>query len=461
MKHLVVYFFLFVSLTSLSQNETEYTFTNKTYEIQALLEALESIYDVNFSFNPETLENVSIKLNLKNVRLKTVLEEIETLTNLHFTNYNDRYYSVKKRPFNTFCGYIKDEETGDYLEGATLYNIDTQNGQVTDSKGFFSLKADRNHTIELSFLGYKTQRINLGSIVSNDCISYKLVPKSFVLDDVVLEEYLASGITKLANGSVRIKPKNQDILSGLAEPDILQSVQLLPGIESLSETASGIYIRGGTPDQNLILWDGIKFYNSDHFFGMISAFNPYIVDEVKVSRSGVSPEYGDRVSGVIEMQTDTDIPKSTKSGIGVNMTHADGYLKLPLSDKIGLFFSARHSIKSLINTPTFKAFSEKVFQNTNIEENQDFFDFELNKEKFKFNDITAKIVMQLSDKDKVSISNLFTNNNLDYAFQNQSDFISSDRLKIANTGNSVSWQRTQNDKMSLSAKLYHSRLPIF
>ena len=82
-------------------------------------------------------------------------------------------------------------------------------------------------------------------------------------------------------------------------PDILQKIQAIPGISSINESISNINIRGGSNDQNLLLWDGIKMYHSGHFFGLISAFNPYLTDKVTLTKNGTSSQYNDGVSGTI------------------------------------------------------------------------------------------------------------------------------------------------------------------
>jgi len=130
-------------------------------------------------------------------------------------------------------------------------------------------------------------------------------------------------------------------LPGLTEPDVLQSIQLLPGVQSPTETAAGIYIRGGTPDQNLVLWDGIKIYHSGHFFGTISAFNPYITEDVKLYKSGTKARYGNRISGVIDITSDYDIPEKIEGGFGSNMTHADAYLSATIGKSSAVIISAR------------------------------------------------------------------------------------------------------------------------
>ena len=99
---------------------------------------------------------------------------------------------------------------------------------------------------------------------------------------MILYKFLTTGLIKQQDGSITLNIEDFGILPGLIEPDILQTVQALPGIKSIDETVSDINIRGGTNDQNLILWDGIKMYQSGHFFGLISAFNPHLTDKVTI-----------------------------------------------------------------------------------------------------------------------------------------------------------------------------------
>lgn len=266
-------------------------------------------------------------------------------------------------------------------------------------------------------------------------------------------------MVKTTDGAVRFSPNSVAVLAGLPEPDILQNIQLLPGIESPSETATGLYIRGGSPDQNLILWDGIKMYNSNHFFGMLSAFNPYITNNIKIYRSGAKPEYGDRIAGIIDIKTDTEIPTKLQGGIGINMTHADAYLKIPLSNKLGILVSARRSLTDILETPTFNKFADKIFQNTSISATHDEYTTDISEEKgrYYFTDFSFKIMSPISEKDYISISGIFTKNKLNYAF-NLEGFKQgfSDNLRIDNQGIRVLWKKKWHPKFSSKTELYYT-----
>jgi len=298
----------------------------------------------------------------------------------------------------------------------------------------------------------------------------KKLPKSDLtttqeLDEVILTEYLTSGITREnEDTSVLVSPQRLGILPGLTEPDVLQSIQLLPGVQSPTETASGLYIRGGTPDQNLVLWDGIKMYHSGHFFGLISAFNPYITENVKLYKSGTKAQYGNRISGVIDITSERNIPKDFEGGFGSNMTHADAYIKAPIGKSTAVVASARRSINDVFTTETFKNLAKRAFQDTKISEgNRIFEDDEVTntKDLFYFTDFTLKAIAKPNDKNTLSVSSLFTKNKLDYGFLiEQYDEASRDQLDIENKGTSLNWNYDYSRSFSQEASFYYSEFNL-
>jgi outer membrane cobalamin receptor len=285
------------------------------------------------------------------------------------------------------------------------------------------------------------------------------------LQEIIIKEFLTSGISRENDDtSILVSPKKLGILPGLTEPDVLQSIQLLPGVQSPTETAAGIYIRGGTPDQNLVLWDGIKMYHSGHFFGTISAFNPYITEDIKLYKSGTKASYGNRISGVIDITSDYDIPKEIKGGFGSNMTHADAYLKAPVGKSSAIMVSARRSINDIITTETFKNLSQRVFQDTKISEgNKVFEDDEVTntKDLFYFTDFTVKAIVKLNEKNEITTSSLFTKNKLDYGFLiEEYDEASRDQLDIGNFGTSIKWNHDYSKSLSHIVSSYYSKFDL-
>jgi outer membrane cobalamin receptor len=292
--------------------------------------------------------------------------------------------------------------------------------------------------------------------------SFDLAFDANALEEVVLvSEYLTAGFDQnKKDGSVTLNPNKLGALPGLTDPDVLQSLQLLPGISSPTESASNLHIRGGTPDQNLILYDGIKIYHQGHMFGMISPFNPYIVENVNVFRSGTKAQFGDRIAGVIDINSLDEVPKEISGGAGFNFLHADAYIKAPIQkDKVGWVFSARRSINDIANLPTFNSFSDKVFQNTKIEfVNDGVIEEELKviDDQFTFLDVNAKLIVTPDDFNKISISGLLVDNSLNYANVDFENNGTRDRLDLTNSGISAQWKYNPQGDWNLDATLHYS-----
>lgn len=253
--------------------------------------------------------------------------------------------------------------------------------------------------------------------------SRKVTKPIQALEEVQLIKYLTTGIKKTKTGETIINPDEFGILPGLIEPDILQSVKALPGVLSVDETISSLNIRGGTHDQNLILWDGIKMYQSGHFFGLISAFNPNLISNVVVSKNGTSALYGDGVSGIIDMRLDTDLNKKNTSGLGLNLIQADAFTKLKLQGNMELQLSVRRSITDIVNTPTYQQYFDRIFQDSEIDNPSGNNQNTSSNESFYFYDVSAKLLHDLSTKDKLRFSFTTIFNRLDFLENNTNNTI--------------------------------------
>ncbi|MCH7525282.1 MAG: TonB-dependent receptor plug domain-containing protein [Bacteroidetes bacterium] len=283
------------------------------------------------------------------------------------------------------------------------------------------------------------------------------------LETVLITDYLTKGISIKNDGSIKVKPQQFGILPGLIEPDVLQTLLSLPGIQSVDERISNLNIRGGTHDQNLILWDGIKMYQSGHFFGLISAFNPYLTENVLISKNGTSAIYGDGVSSVIDMQTSNTIDREFSGGAGLNMINVDAFGKIPLGKKTALLLSARRSITDLIVTPTFDQYFKRIFQDTDLTNNLGGSNFISQDERFYFYDVTAKLLYNISKKDKLRFNFLNIYNKIDYQEQsrkNDQNEILNSNLTQRNLATGIEYLRTWNPDFYTTAQLYLSNYAL-
>ncbi|MES2747068.1 MAG: Plug domain-containing protein, partial [Bacteroidota bacterium] len=206
--------------------------------------------------------------------------------------------------------------------------------------------------------------------VSDEAVTTDTI-KKYYLNEIIVEGFLASGINK-TNQKFTIYPQKVATLPGVTDADILLSLQQLPGVKSPNETASGLHVRGGTSDQNLILWDGIRLYHPGHLFGMISGINPNVEQTVNFYNKATNPKFGERISSIIDIKTSDKIVDKLKVNVGVNALNTDVYVRTPLiKEKLGLQVSGRKSYTQWLQTPTFTQLAEKVFQNTNFNDFND------------------------------------------------------------------------------------------
>ena len=306
--------------------------------------------------------------------LTSVLKKLENNYDVRFSYADELISSI----------YIQESPSYKDLETAILY-IENKTGLVFET-------------------------LNDRFIVIKDASSINKIQE---LDNVYISNLLTSGISKSNSGITIIKPKQFGILPGIIEPDILQTVQALPGILSADETVSNLNIRGGTNDQNLILWDGIKMYQSGHFFGLISAFNPYLTKRVEIVKNGTSAAYGDGISGTINIELDDTITDSIQGSLSTNLIHIKGYAKVPLSKKLTVLASARRSNTDFLKTPTYDSYTERIFQDTDLRSTIQRESTATNID-FYFYDASVKVVYDLSPRDNLRMSATTIFNKLSY-----------------------------------------------
>lgn len=284
------------------------------------------------------------------------------------------------------------------------------------------------------------------------------------LEEVVVTNYLTKGISKTNNGAIAVDAKAFDILPGLIEPDVLQIVQNLPGIISVDERISNINVRGGTNDQNLILYEGIRMYQSGHFFGLISAFNPYLSDEIRVAKNGTSALFGNGVSSTISIKNSNIVDNKFNGGLGANLLSVDGFAKIPLNKKMELQVSARRSFTDVLASTTYDAYFDRIFRDSELNASNNINTVLALDERFLFYDLNTKFLYDIDETSKLRINLLNIYNNLDYnqIFTNSNNEFQEVRstLNQVSYGFSTSYSKVINDDISASAQLYYSNYDL-
>ena len=381
-------FCLFISLFFLNGLALAQDVQKEQHPLIEVLQALETKFDISFSYADETVKDKQLVPPDDNLTLPEILNYLSTATGLEFEVLDNRFVVIKT-----------------------------------------TTTVEQEKKIE-------------------------------ILPEVVISNYLTSGIVKDNTGSVVIKPKSFGILPGLIEPDVLQTVQALPGVLSVDETVSNINVRGGTNDQNLLLWDGIKMYQSGHFFGLISAYHPYLTESVNVYKNGTSAKFGDGISSIIDMQLSNELEDEFKAGTGFNLINLGGFTKIPLSKKMELQLSSRRSVNDVIITPTYDQYFKRIFQDSDLTNNQGNNSNSVTKnERFYFYDVTTKLLYDLTKKDKLRLNFLNIYNNLNYEEQsriNDVNEVLNSQLTQRNLASGISYTRDWTNRFYTKAQVYYS-----
>ena len=220
----------------------------------------------------------------------------------------------------TISGYVQDSSNNELIIGASVIVKELQIGTVTNNYGFFSLTLlEGDYDLIFQSLGFEDQSLNF-SLDRNISVNIFLNENVESLDEVILSK-------NIEDVDVELPLLSMNILSGktirqtpvvFGESDLLKTIQLLPGVSSAGEGASGFNVRGGAADQNLILFDEAIIYNSSHLFGLFSVFNSDAIKEVKLYKGGIPSSYGGRISSVLDVyQKDGNNQKlQANGGIG-------------------------------------------------------------------------------------------------------------------------------------------------
>ncbi|MGJ8549792.1 TonB-dependent receptor plug domain-containing protein [Winogradskyella wichelsiae] len=284
------------------------------------------------------------------------------------------------------------------------------------------------------------------------------------LNEVIISNYLTKGISKINNGTIKATPKAFDILPGLIEPDVLQIVQSLPGIISVDERVSNINVRGGTNDQNLIIYEGIRMYQSGHFFGLISAFNPYLAEDITISKNGTSARFGNAVSSTIAIKNRDQLDQKNSVSIGGNLLSIDGFAKVALTEKTEIQVSARRSYTDVLVTETYDAYFNRIFRDSELNESNTTNTQLALDERFIFYDFNAKFLYDINDTSKFRLNLLTISNHLDYnqAFITSEHTLQETRSELnqESQGASANYYKLVNSNLKLSTQVYYSHYDL-
>ncbi len=341
----------------------------------------------------------------------------------------------------TLSGYIKDKESRENLIGANLYEEKNQKGTNTNDYGFYSLSLPKGEVeLVVSYIGYQADTLVI-SLTENQQLDINLSP-TVALSTVEVKARRGTNDDRL--GTIRLSAKELKGIPSLGgEADILKAIQLLPGVKFGDEGTSGFYVRGGGPDQNLILLDGIPVYNPSHLFGFISTFNPDAISNIDLIKGGFPARYGGRLSSVLDIRLKDGNKKELKGQGNLGIVASKLLLEGPISKGKGSFLvSGRRSLYELALLPA-------ALINNQGERNN-----------FSFYDLNAKLNYQLSDKDRLFATIYAGNDKLKFKSQYSGSYGEETAEEYVNWGNriaSLRWNHQFNSKLFSNINLFYNR----
>ncbi|MCE2937422.1 MAG: TonB-dependent receptor [Cyclobacteriaceae bacterium] len=271
----------------------------------------------------------------------------------------------------TLSGYIRDESTGEELIGATIQVQGTSTGTVTNAYGFYSLTLQAGtYRFVVSYVGYNPYIFEM-NLTGNQTLNFQLKQEANELEEVVVKgEAENSNVTVNQMSVARLEPKLvKELPAVLGEPDIIRSLQLLPGVTTVADGAAGFNVRGGSVDQNLILLDEGTLYNSSHLFGLFSVANPDAVKSVELFKGGIPARYGGRVSSVLDIRQREGNMKEFNGEAGIGLISARALVEGPfIKDKSSYMVAARRSYGDLF-LPLIDNTSTAYFYDLNMKTN--------------------------------------------------------------------------------------------
>lgn len=330
----------------------------------------------------------------------------------------------------TVSGYVKDNKNGEGLIGASVFVKELLTGTTTNTYGFYSLTLPKgNYTLVISSVGYRKAIKDVKLTETNQTFNVEVQEDGQELAEVIVSGKREDDNIKAIEMSVnKVDMKTiKKIPALLGEVDLVRAIQLLPGVSTVGEGATGFNVRGGSIDQNLVLLDDAPVYNSSHLFGFFSIFNPDAVKDVKLIKGGIPAQYGGRASSILDVRMKEGNAKQLEINGGIGFIFSRLSIEAPIiKNKASFIVATRRSYADVLAKP---------FLTGNNADTQ-----------FNFYDLTAKVNYNINQNNTVFVSGYFGRD----VFGNQFGF------NWGNSTLSARWNHVFSSKLFLNSTAFYS-----
>ncbi|MBT4101318.1 MAG: TonB-dependent receptor [Gemmatimonadetes bacterium] len=337
--------------------------------------------------------------------------------------------SLAQDSAGTVSGFVRDSSTGEPLIAATVIVVDQPLGTITNESGYYVLPRVPTGEITLAFtyIGFaqllRSMTITTDTNVRTDV---RLQPHAVEAEEIVIRADSMRTVETLYQkpiSQVRLQARQINAMPQVAEADLMRALQTLPGVLPLSDFSSALYVRGGTPDQNLYMIDGTDVYNPEHTFGIFSTFNTDAIKQVELSKGGFGAQYGGRLSSVLSVTNLEGNREEFEGTASVSLLSAKSTLQMPLGDRGSLSGSLR------------RTYFDQTIAKT-IDDVPDYY----------FYDGNLKAFLELSDRDQLTLSTYGGRDFLDVVFNADATDQTGFSVDWGNKTGSARWTRVITPK---------------
>ncbi|MBN2411489.1 carboxypeptidase-like regulatory domain-containing protein [candidate division KSB1 bacterium] len=422
---------LFYTLTFSQTGSVTFHFQNKT-----LREALREISEktgVRFIYNDALVEGKTINGTLSGDNVDKVLYDILPESDIAFKKIVSGKIVLYAAEKQYIKGYVYDGENGEALPYANILLEGTRTGTASNESGFFALAnpGAAPCTLSVSYIGYTPKKI---ADVSGGPDNVKVGLKKAPLETgeiSVSADREPPFVQANQPGLMHMVPERMKNLPTTGAKEIHRSMQMMPGVSGVHEKPEGLYVLGGTPDQNLVLLDGIPVYKSTHFFGLVSAFHPDAIDSVNIYLGGYPARYAGHLSGVIDYKVQSGLGRPLSFGASVDFLEANGYIRTPITSKAGLFLSVRSTYLDLTKGIGYNDLYGFLVQGDNY----------LNNPNYHYKDFTVKTDIRINPRESLSVTGYYGRDYVDRRNTEGSYYSLVDKNRWRNNGAAVNWKK--------------------
>ena len=408
-QHLLA-FLLYLSISFINGQTKSISFSYNKSSLKKGIQHLVDDYQLSLIY-PSNLEDKEISAKCNNCELDSALTLLLYNTNYSWGKINEQYtiYRIDNGPY-AITGQIIDNVSNETIPYANVYIPSLDMGTISNNEGIFSLSGieSRICTVYVSYIGYETQEKPIYFSRNQQSPVEIFLKQKIINSKNIFIRGISREFMSLTNepGKISFSPKHISTLPTIGEVDIFRSLQLLPGIhQGLGGTAE-LYIRGGRPDQNLIIIDGMPIYQKTHMFGFLSSIQAKAVKDVQVYKGGYPARFGGKTSGLIQVTNRVGNNVSPHLRLYTNMTINSLQLELPIFSRGSFIVTARH-YNNIVSTQLYKSVKDFITGDDNfnlISVSANETQSTTYSPEFTFKDLNAVLSYLISPKNRISLT---------------------------------------------------------